>query len=240
MVGRKALAPAAAEPSRAKGRRQEVPGPVAAPGRLDTAAERRKESQRLRIIQEASRLFEENGGEHGGGFETTTVMMIAERSDISVRTFFRYFECKQDVIYLDYRRSTIDLLRLVHERLSVEPVERAVLNASIEGMRTFLSTRPNRERLIRSFRSPNFVERRAIGQLHTHDRLVEVLVPHLKPAPDPQLRAGLIVTLVRGMLNEALEQWVAAPEQDLVELIERAVSQLPQLASTLAPTPHPK
>jgi len=55
---------------------------------------------RRRIIEEASRLYHENG-EEVGGVETTTVELICERADISVRTFFRHFDSKLDVIYLD-------------------------------------------------------------------------------------------------------------------------------------------
>ena len=64
-------------------------------------AQRRKDAQRRRIFAAAVSLYEENGGEEGGGLEATTVEAIAERSDISVRTFFRYFETKADAIYLD-------------------------------------------------------------------------------------------------------------------------------------------
>ena len=69
---------------------------------------RRKENQRERIIAEAVKLFQEHGGEDGGRFETTTIEAIAERADISVRTFFIYFDSKADVIYLDTQRSLLE------------------------------------------------------------------------------------------------------------------------------------
>src|SRR6266516_2306201 len=96
-------------------------------------AERRRESQRRRIIQEAGRLFEENGGEACGGFEKTTVEAIADRSDISPSTFFRYFETKADVIYLDLANTVDEHLRGVEARLGAgeDPVE-ALVESQVE------------------------------------------------------------------------------------------------------------
>ena len=64
-------------------------------------AERRRIALSNRIAQEAAAIFEEYGGEEGGGHDKTTAEEIAERSDISVRTFFRYYQSKTDAIYVD-------------------------------------------------------------------------------------------------------------------------------------------
>ncbi len=92
-------------PDTAQPRATDEPGP----------AKRRRNAQRRRIFAAAVQLYEENGGEAGGGLDKTTVEAIAERSDISVRTFFRYFQSKSDAIYVDLPAAMEDHRHLINE-----------------------------------------------------------------------------------------------------------------------------
>lgn len=57
--------------------------------------ERRKAKARLDIARVALKLFQENG------YDATTVGDIAEAADYSVRSFYRYFNTKEDVVFFD-------------------------------------------------------------------------------------------------------------------------------------------
>jgi AcrR family transcriptional regulator len=113
---------------------------------VPTPAQRRKDRQRRLIVREARRLFEENGGEEGGGFEKTTAEAIAERSDISVSTFFRYFRTKADVIYLDLHNAIDEHLAAVERRLAEGyDVAGAVAEATVEVLRVHLPESHDRD-----------------------------------------------------------------------------------------------
>jgi AcrR family transcriptional regulator len=66
--------------------------------------ERKKALARKAFIDAANKLFAEQG------FEVTTVRQIAEAANMSTRTFFRYFQTKDDIVFAE-TQGRIDELR---------------------------------------------------------------------------------------------------------------------------------
>ncbi len=85
-------------------------------------AERRRERQRQHIVDSALTLFESHG------FDDTSVDQIADASDVSPRTFFRYFPSKQDVV-LD---TVVDAVAKLADRLLERPDDEPIPDALCE------------------------------------------------------------------------------------------------------------
>lgn len=92
-----------------------------------TNRSRKREATRRRLTRSAQRLFAEQG------FDRTTVDEIAAAAGLSRRTFFHYFEAKEDVVlsrFDDLERALLDAIRTAPRALPIlEVAERAVLAA---------------------------------------------------------------------------------------------------------------
>jgi AcrR family transcriptional regulator len=103
----------------------EVAPTVAASRARPGLRERTKARTRQELIDAAFALFAERG------FESVTVDDIAERADVSPRTFFRYFPVKEDVALAGLQETSALLL----ERLAARPPEEPPLVALREAVR---------------------------------------------------------------------------------------------------------
>lgn len=81
--------------------------------------ERKKLQTRDALEAAALRLFEEKG------YDDTTVEEIAEAADVAVRTFFRYFQSKQHVLFGDVANDISGRLRnaLAAQPAALNPVD---------------------------------------------------------------------------------------------------------------------
>jgi AcrR family transcriptional regulator len=79
--------------------------------------DRKKLQTRDTIRREAMRLFE------AGGYANTTIEQIAEASDISTSTFFRYFPTKESVLM------ATDLDQVTRDALAAQPASLPTLHA---------------------------------------------------------------------------------------------------------------
>ncbi|MFI6905362.1 TetR/AcrR family transcriptional regulator [Nonomuraea sp. NPDC050394] len=86
--------------------------------------ERKKVRTRHALIEAALRLFAEKG------YEETTLAEIAAAADVSTRTFFSYFDSKEDVLFHDGGLRLEAALDMVRQRPPGEPIGELLLRVS--------------------------------------------------------------------------------------------------------------
>lgn len=175
-------------------------GPIAPPTGL---RERKKARTRAAIEAAALDLFTRQG------FEATTVEEIAAAAEVSPRTFFRYFETKDDVVVGASR----DHLALVTERLREEPPDAPlvpILERLLQDVAaTYDVDRPRlltRARLVSE--SPTLRARAADRQRADEQTLAAALRPRLAHLPDADRRARLTAALCLAAMRVAIDLWL--------------------------------
>jgi len=145
-----------------------MPGP--ARGRRD----RKKDETRQALREAAHRLFAEKG------FSRTTIDDIAEAADVSRRTFFRYYDSKDDLL----RTDVADLLPVMLAALRRRPAEEPPLAAILNALRTLIGP-DGPPALAESLASP-------VGGLRARLSLVRLLADWEQGIADTLLtRAGI-------------------------------------------------
>jgi AcrR family transcriptional regulator len=88
--------------------------------------ERKKEKTRQALIEAAMRLYREKG------FEGVTIAAIAEEADVAPRTFFSYFETKEDVFLGRGDDRLGRLVEAIQSRDRGQPILKAISSALLE------------------------------------------------------------------------------------------------------------
>jgi AcrR family transcriptional regulator len=101
---------------------------VSAPGPGVGRRDRKKNETRQALRDAAHRLFAEKG------FSQTTIDDIAEAADVSRRTFFRYYDSKDDLL----RSDVSDLLPVMLAALRARPADEPPFAAILASLRTLI------------------------------------------------------------------------------------------------------
>ncbi len=167
--------------------------------------ERKKERQRQALVREAFRLFEERG------FAQTTVESIAEAADVSPRTFFRYFDSKEDVILVD----PAGKLRLVDEVLGTaddhEPILVTLRRGWARMADAYLSDREVTAAIYRLSRAEPVLAARLFSfQTQWSHAIAEALSDRLGVDPATDIHPEIIATTAQTVVRSAFNRWVEA------------------------------
>jgi len=183
--------------------------------------ERKKRERRQRIEDVALELFEQHG------FDAITIQQIAAAADIAPRTFFSYFDSKDDVVLGDYADRLDRIVDELDQRPTDEPAWSALKGAFAA---VALDYKAEAERLGRRFRimasTPSVHARSLQLQAGWEDTLTAHLAARSgAPSRDPEPR--LIAAAAVAIMRASLEHWLNAPQAaELPTLVQRAFDRL--------------
>jgi AcrR family transcriptional regulator len=183
--------------------------------------ERKKERTRQQLAQVALELFDEKG------FGATTIDDIAGACDVSVRTFFRYFASKEDVLFADSDDRLQRLLAALSDRPPAESpmvAIRAAFGALVADYKDGREWMVRRHRILKA--DEHLRNRAAERQASWEDALAGVL--RARPGKAiPPLELQLIVGAATTAMRAASRVWAdGGGRGDLPKLIDEAFDRL--------------
>jgi AcrR family transcriptional regulator len=179
---------------------------------------RNKQRTRREIAEAAGHLFIERG------YASTTVQDIVDAADVSPRTFFRYFPCKEDVITAIASTSMDDTIDRLSEYEVTEPLG-SVLKAMLTAALVPVNEEPQAARAFQLMLRDNPVLRGRWleEQRRSGDRLADALrrwFPAEVNPLAPRLAAGAALLAV----DEVMTQWADDPTMpDPITLLDQAL-----------------
>jgi AcrR family transcriptional regulator len=180
--------------------------------------ERNKQRTRRELAEAAARLFLERG------YPSTTVQDIVDAADVSPRTFFRYFPCKEDVITAIASTTMDDALDHLSGHDERESL-RTVLNAMLAASLAPVSDDPDSARAFQFMLrdTPALRGRWLEEQRRNRDRLAEALAPWFGDDANP-LQAHLVAGAALLAVDEVMTLWADDPSMsDPLGLLDQAL-----------------
>jgi len=172
-------------------------------GDTEGRRERKRRETRERIQQAAMGLFLERG------FDATTVDEIAERADVSKRSFFDYFPTKEEVVFAWQDRFADHLMQAIASRPAGEPAVRAVQYGLVSALVSATDERSLAlTELVRN--TPALRARDHLKYAKLEAKLTEGLKARAKGAAEEQ-RMRLLAAVVMGALRVGGERWNEQP-----------------------------
>ena len=185
--------------------------------------ERKKQATRDALIQAALELFASQG------VDDTSVEQIAERVEVSPRTFHRYFAGKDDVLFADHA------LRkdLVTATLAADDGTRPLLDVLCDAVVALASlVEGDHRRSVLRFRIIEANDRLRAHTLRASEELADLCAEHvarrLGLQPGDQLPRLLGLCTI-GVLRTSHRRWLTSPKLDLVAEVRAGFALLADL-----------
>ncbi|MFC4812170.1 TetR family transcriptional regulator [Paenibacillus sp. GCM10023250] len=179
--------------------------------------EKKKLKTRRTLQQQGLRLFREQG------YAATTVEQIAEASEISPSTFFRYFPTKEALVLED------DDDPLMIEAFQRQPAELSPIQAFRAAVREGFSgmTAADREGLAERMKLMMSVpELRAVSLIQMNETLLLVaqLVARRLDRPEDDFEVVLFAGSIMGAMMAVQQYCADHPEADFIAVVDQAMA----------------
>lgn len=167
-----------------------------------TLRERKKEATRLALHEAVLRLAVERG------LDAVTVDAIADRANVSRRTFSNYFANKEEaLLYGDHRRIE-GLLDRVRSRPRSEPPWQALTNAAADQYADLDKVDPRWIAQVRLVRlHPSLLARQVATQLALEEELAAEIATRSERTPDGAVRARVMAAAFLATIRTVVSMW---------------------------------
>lgn len=188
--------------------------------------ESKKAKVRKAIVKAALELFERQG------FERTTVDEIAAAAEISTRTFFRYFQVKDHVMFPYHSEYVATFRNLLAENRNAGPPIEIVRGALKTMAELYMADRQEHRRYQRIISSsPALVASSVVFDADWEAAIADVWLNKLRATRNGRAEAGIIAGAIMGAINAVMSQWhdggcrgnLAAIGESALNLIERGI-----------------
>lgn len=181
--------------------------------------ERKKRQTREALEATAWRLFQRKG------YDETTIEDITDAVDVSTRTFFRYFDSKEAVLFGDWRSNVERVSGMILSRPPEEPLMAVLYNAAQLFVELVKAGEPRllvRKELAESSKRIGDYERNVIYP--EFERVItEALAQRLDVDPDSDPRPTLIAAMVVAAYVAARKMWMTSDgERSMIDLLNQA------------------
>lgn len=179
------------------------------------------EQARLRLRAAALELYGERG------YETTTTAQIAERAEVSERTFFRHFADKREVLF----DGEVELITTMTSAIEAAPTGLGplslVVTAYDAAVPLLVANRPVAEQRAQVIATTSALQERAHAKAAA---LLEAVTTAVVARGVPRPTARLAAQVGAAVFDRASQMWTDEPGQDLHELLTAATTEARQLA----------
>jgi TetR/AcrR family transcriptional regulator, regulator of mycofactocin system len=194
----------------------------------DGRRERKKSRTRQDLVDAATQLFASQG------YGNTTIEQITELADVSVRTFFRHFASKEDVLF-PRRFHTEALLAAVAGQPETSSDLRAIRDAFV-GLLSFDEVALRGALLFRkAVRSDPALEGRDLAMQRQFRHYLALAAARRRGLDEPDEAAEMAATLAHAVIALAFDQWAGSDgEADLEKLLGRKFDLADRIVSAQA------
>ncbi|MGK3998562.1 TetR family transcriptional regulator [Sorangium sp. So ce1024] len=188
-----------------------------AEGQAPGLRERKKERTRAQVIETAIDLFLKNG------YEQTTLDEILGAVEISRRTFFRYFESKEDLL-IAWMDQLIEIAReAIRARPPGEPPVEALRNAIRDTLGRLFEGDLPRFVAVQQFvaKTPAVRARQGERLGHCAEAVCEPLAARMGLDPQRDLAPRVLARCAITIMECAIEAWIArGATENLLDLVD--------------------
>jgi AcrR family transcriptional regulator len=179
--------------------------------------ERKKQATRKEIRSAALRLALEHGVEH------LTVDEISEAADVSPRTFFNYFSCKEDALVSDNEEAVAALQEAIAARPAGESALRTLRAAFTESGFVEIVQEHREDMLARHGlvrENPSLMPRQMCQYAALEEAVSVAMAERLGVDRDTELRPALLASLAATVIRVAIRRWAADGRRALGPLFQ--------------------